>query len=328
MVRARRKGEILTPPSLRSRSVRHNDDEGKQEKVTMPRSDWLTEQFEVNRGHLQGVAYRMLGSLSEADDAVQEAWIRIHASDVSEVQNLRAWLTTVTARVCLDMLRTRRARAEEEFVPELSKLRSNTSRWADPEEEIIMADSVGLALLVILDTLAPAERLAFVLHDMFGVPFDEIAQIVDRSPVAAKKMASRARRRIRGKVADPGKSLIRNRTVVEAYLAAARTGDMNALLAVLDPDAVRRADPGTLPEGAQVVVRGARTLAKETLTNSGLARLARIAMISGAPGLIVAVRRRLVVALEFKIVKQRIVEIQVVSDPARLSRLELSTGGS
>jgi RNA polymerase sigma-70 factor (ECF subfamily) len=191
-----------------------------------------------------------------------------------------------------------------------------------------MADSVGLALLVILDTLAPAERLAFVLHDMFGVPFDEIAQIVDRSPVAAKKMASRARRRIRGRVADPGESLVRNRTIVEAYLAAARTGDMKALLAVLDPDAVRRNDPGTLPEGARVVVRGAGTVAKETLTNSGLARLARIAVIDGAPGLIVAVRRRLVVALKFIIVKEHIAEIEVVSDRARLRRLELSPDGS
>lgn len=270
----------------------------------------------------------MLGSLSEADDAVQEAWIRLHGSDVSEVQNLRAWLTTVTARVCLDMLRARKARREEELVPELSKLRANPSRWADPEEEIVMADSIGLALLVILDTLAPAERLAFVLHDMFGLPFDEIAQIVDRSPVAAKKMASRARRRIRGRVADPAESLIRNRTIVEAYLTAARTGDMNALLAVLDPDVVRRVDRGTLPKVAQVVVRGATTVAKETLTNSGLARLARIAVINGAPGLIVAVRRRLVVALEFSIVNERIAEIEVVSDPARLRRMELSPGGS
>jgi RNA polymerase sigma-70 factor (ECF subfamily) len=258
---------------------------------------------------------------------VQEAWIRLLRADAGEVQNLRAWLTTVTARVCLDMLRTRKTRAEEELVPELSKLRSNVSRWADPEEEIIMADSVGLALLVILDTLAPAERLAFVLHDMFGVPFDEIAQMVDRSPVAAKKMASRARQRIRGRVADPGESLIRNRKIVEAYLAAARTGDMNALLAVLDPDVVRRADPRTPPEGAQRVVRGARTVAKETLTNSGLARLARIAVINGAPALIVAVRRRLVVALQFSIVNERIAEIEVVSDPARLRRLELSAGG-
>jgi RNA polymerase sigma factor (sigma-70 family) len=313
-------------PSPRYRFVRHNDDEGAQEKVTMPGSDWLTEQFEGNRGHLRGVAYRMLGSLSEADDAVQEAWIRLHGSDVSEVRSLRAWLTTVTARVCLDMLRARKTRAEDELVPELWKLRSNTSRWADPEEEIIMADSVGLALLVILDTLAPAERLTYVLHDMFGVPFDEIAQMVNRSPVATKKMASRARQRIRGRVADPKES--RNRTIVEAYLAAARTGDMNALLAVLDPDVVRRADPGTLPKGAQAVVRGASTVAKETQTNSGLARLARIAMINGAPGLIVAVRRRLVVALEFRIVKERIAEIEVVSDPTRLSRLELSPDGA
>jgi RNA polymerase sigma factor (sigma-70 family) len=294
----------------------------------MPGNDWLTEEFEVNRGHLRGVAYRMLGSASEADDAVQEAWIRLHGSDVSQVQNLRAWLTTVTARVCLDMLRARKARAEEELVPELSKLRSNASRWADPEEEIIMADSVGLALLVILDTLAPAERLAFVLHDMFGLPFDEIAHIVNRSPVATKKMASRARQRIRGRVADPEESLIRNRTIVEAYLNAARTGDMNALLAVLDPDVVRRVDPGTVPGGAQLVVRGAGTVAKETLTNSGLARLARIALIDGAPGLIVAVRRRLVVVLKLSIVKERIAEIEVISDRARLSSLELSPDGS
>jgi RNA polymerase sigma factor (sigma-70 family) len=290
----------------------------------MTMDDRLAEEFEANRAHLRGVAYRMLGSLSEAADAVQDTWLRLNGSDVGQVENLRAWLTTVTARVCLDMLRARKARGEEELVPELSELRSNPSRWTDPQEEIIMADSVGLALLVILDTLTPAERLAFVLHDMFGVPFDEIANIVDRSVVAAKKLASRARRRIQGRATVPRQSLDHDRAVVEAFLAAARMGDMSALIAVLDPDAVRRADPGALPQGVEGIARGARTVATETLTNLGLARRARIAVIDGAPGLIVVMRRRLIVALKFRVLRERIAEIEVISNPAHLVRLELS----
>lgn len=290
----------------------------------MDKTDWLAKEFEANRSHLQGVAYRMVGSLSEAEDAVQETWMRLNRSDVSGVENLRGWLTTVTARVCLDVLRARKARAEEELPPQLPELRANAARWLDPEQEMIMADSVGLALLVILDTLSPAERLAFVLHDMFGMPFDEIAVIVGRSQVAAKKLASRARHRIQGKNAGTGADLSRQRKVVEAFLAASRSGDLNALLAVLDADVVRRADHGAVPAGVETEIHGADAVARETLSNSTLARLARIAVIHGAVGLIVAVRHQLVVALRFKIRNEKIVEIDVHSNPARLRNFDLA----
>src|SRR5512138_1383722 len=237
-------------------SVTDNDGEG------------LTEQFEVQRPHLRAVAYRMLGSLSEADDAVQEAWLRLSRSDTSGVENLGGWLTVVVARVCLDILRSRKARREEPLdthVPEPNVSRQNET---SPEQEALLADSVGLALLVVLDTLAPAERLAFVLHDMFAVSFDEIAPIVGRSPMAARQLASRARRRVQGADTVRDRDLARQREVVEAFLAAARGGDFEALLAVLDPDVVARADRAAVPPESALEARGAAAVAKRALTGS------------------------------------------------------------
>ena len=218
----------------------------------MDEHDWLAERFEENRTHLRAVAYRMLGSLSEADDAVQESWLRLSRSDTSGVENLGGWLTTVVARVCLDMLRSRKSRREEPLDVHVPEPIVSREAGTDPEHEALLADSVGLALLVVLETLAPAERLAFVLHDMFAVPFDEIAPIVGRSPAAARQLASRARRRVQGcGRALPDADLTRQREVVDAFLAAARGGDFDALLAVLDPDVVLRADRAAVPAGAR-----------------------------------------------------------------------------
>ena len=243
----------------------------------MREEDLLAEQFESNRAQLRAVAYRMLGSLTEADDAVQEAWIRLSRSDTSEVQNLAAWLTTVVGRVCLDMLRTRTSRREDAFEAPGSDQRAAAAATAaaasgsptvgDPEQEAVMADSVGLALLVVLETLPPAERLAFVLHDVFAVPFDEIAPIVDRSPTATRQLASRARRRVQGRPALPEPDLARQRQVVDAYLAAAQGGDFDALLAVLDPDVVLRADALAVPAGAPTELRGAELVARQALVH-------------------------------------------------------------
>ena len=291
----------------------------------MDEHDSLAEQFEENRAHVRAVAYRMLGSASEADDAVQEAWIRLARSDTDGIENLGGWLTTVVARVCLDMLRSRRSRREESLgehsgarVPDPSEGRQGGT---DPEREALLADSVGLALLVVLETLTPAERLAFVLHDMFAVPFDEIAPIVERSPAATRQLASRARRRVRG--ADPSyeQDLSRQREVVDAFLAAARDGDFDALLSVLDPDVVLRADRAALPAGTPGEVRDARAVARMALT--GRARAARPALVNGAAGVVVAPRGRLFMVLDFKIRDGRIVEIDAVADPERIDQLDL-----
>src|SRR5215211_1546644 len=281
----------------------------------MDERDWLAERFEEHRAHLRAVAYRMLGSPSEAEDAVQEAWFRLARSDVSEVRNLGGWLTTVVARVCLDLLRARSARREEPLDAELPGPEPDGA--ADPEHEALLADSVGLALLVVLDTLAPAERLAFVLHDMFAVPFGEIAPIVDRSPSAAKMLASRARRRVRAATV-PDADLARQRAVVDAFLAAARDGDLNALLAILAPDVVVRADSRAVPHGAPRLIRGAHTVAQQALTFSARARFALPALVDGRPGILVAPRGRLSIALIFTITGGAIAEIHVVADPARL----------
>src|SRR5881398_2603519 len=227
----------------------------------MDEREWLAERFEANRTHLRAVAYRMLGSVSEADDAVQEAWLRLSRSDAGEVENLRAWLTTVVARVCLDMMRSRKSRREEPLGPHVPEPIVSREDALDPEHEALLADSVGLALLVVLETLPPAERLAFVLHDMFAVPFDEIAPIVDRSPAAARQLASRARRRVQGARPEPDVDLAEQREVVDAFLAAAREGDFEALVAVLDPDIVLRADSGALRAPASREVRGAEAVA-------------------------------------------------------------------
>ncbi|MFE2445122.1 sigma-70 family RNA polymerase sigma factor [Streptomyces sp. NPDC059426] len=284
--------------------------------------DGLAERFEKHRGPLRAVAYRMLGSLGEADDAVQETWLRLSRADAEAVGNLSGWLRTVVSRICLDMLRSRTARREEPVGPELPDLAREAGDGGDPEAEAVLADSVGRALLVVLDTLGPAERVAFVLHDVFAVPFDRIAPIVERSPVAAKKLASRARQKVRGVAAVPRSELDRQRRTVDAFLAAARGGDMAALLAVLDPDVVRRADRAALPEGAPTVARGARAVAEETAGFAPRSRLAEPALINGAVGIVVAPRGRLLLALTLAVEDERITAYEVIADPGRLSRLE------
>jgi RNA polymerase sigma factor (sigma-70 family) len=282
--------------------------------------DCLAERFEANRTHLRAVAYRMLGSVGEADDAVQEAWLRLSRSNADEVENLRAWLTTVVARVCLDMLRSRKARREEPLGPHVPEPIVSSAEGLDPEHEALLADSVGLALFVVLETLAPAERLAFVLHDMFGVPFDEIAPIVGRSPTAARQLASRARRRVHAGAPAPDADLAEQREVVGAFLAASRDGDFDALLAVLDPDVVLRADQ----PGASVEVRGARAVAERAFSFRRLASFARPALVNGTPGYVVAPSGRPVAVGGFTVRAGRIVEIDILADRARLSRLDLT----
>jgi RNA polymerase sigma-70 factor (ECF subfamily) len=283
----------------------------------------VTIDFEQHRSHLRGVAYRMLGSLSEADDAVQEAWLRLHRADPSELANPRGWLTTVVARVCLDMLRSRTSRREEPLDADLPEPIASPEDGADPEHEALVADAVGLALLVVLDTLAPAERVAFVLHDMFAVPFEEIAPIVDRSPAAARQLASRARRRVQGAVPTPDTDLTRQREVVDAFLAAARDGDFDALVAVLDPDVVLRADRGA-GLTASAVLRGATNVAKQALTFSKLAPSAKRALVNGTAGLIAAPAGKPFAVLGFTVARGKIVEIDILADPERLARLDLT----
>ena len=290
----------------------------------MADNNWLAEQFEEKRGHLRGVAYRMLGSLAEADDAVQEAWLRLSRSGGSSVDNLGAWLTTVVARVCLDMLRSRKSRGEEPLGAHVPEPIVSREDGIDPEHEALLADSVGLALLVVLETLAPAERVAFVLHDMFDLPFDEIAPIVGRSPAAARQLASRARRRVQGSATLPDADLPRQREVVEAFLGALRAGDFDALVAVLDPDVVIRADRTAAPADGSREVRGARTWAKGALAYSRFAHFARPALVNGAVGVVVAPRGRLFRVLHFTLTRGKIVQIDVVADPARLRQLDLA----
>ncbi|MQA73424.1 MAG: sigma-70 family RNA polymerase sigma factor [Solirubrobacterales bacterium] len=286
--------------------------------------DYLAQQFEANRTHLRAVAYRMLGSVSEADDAVQESWLRLSRSDTGDVENLGGWLTTVVARVCLDMLRSRASRREEPLGPHVPEPIVSREDEVDPEHEALLADSVGLALLVVLETLAPPERLAFVLHDMFGVPFEEVAPIVDRSPAAARQLASRARRRVRGAAAVPDADLARQREVVDAFLAAARGGDFDALLAVLDPDVVLRVDRGAVPAGASREVRGARAVVERARTFAPLAASARPALVNGAAGFVVAPRGRPVAVAGVTVAHGKIVEFDLLADPARLRELDLT----
>jgi RNA polymerase sigma-70 factor, ECF subfamily len=290
----------------------------------MNEHEWLGERFEANRAHLRAVAYRMLGSLSEADDAVQETWLRLSRSDSSAIENLGGWLTTVVARVCLDMLRSRRSRREAPLGVHMPEPIVSPEEATDPEHEALLADSVGLGLLVVLETLAPAERIAFVLHDMFGVPFNEIAPIVGRSPTASRQLASRARRRVQGtaKVADS--DYPRQRQVVEAFLAAARRGDLVALLAVLDPDVTVRADTGALAPGIPGVVRGANAVAAEALRFARLGGLVRAARVNGAAGIVVSARGRPFSVMGFTIVRGKIVEINILADPGRLHQLDLA----
>jgi RNA polymerase sigma factor (sigma-70 family) len=281
----------------------------------------VSDEFEQHRQHLQAVSYRMLGSASEAEDAVQEAWLRVARADSGGVANLGGWLTTVVARICLDMLRARRARREDyvgSWLPEPVVVTVENG----PEDEAVLADSVGLALLVVLDTLTPAERLAFVLHDMFGMPFDEIAPIVGRSEAATRQLASRARRRVRGAAPAIDPDLREQRRVVDAFLAAARGGDFEALLEVLDPDVVFRLDTGGIVPRARPPVEGAEAVAARVLERgSRLAGLARPAIVNGAAGLIVAPGRRPFAVVGFTVVNGRIAEIDVIADPAKLRRL-------
>lgn len=288
----------------------------------MDETELLARRFEANRSHLQAVAYRMLGSLSEADDAVQEAWLRLSRSDTSGVENLGGWLTTVVARVCLDMLRTRKSRREESLDEGEAEPAVRGEQAADPEHEAMLADSVGLALLVVLETLAPAERLAFVLHDIFAVPFEEIAPIVERTPTAARQLASRARRRVQGTPTLPDPDLTRQREVVNAFLAAARGGDFDALLAILHPDVVMRADGAARPSGVPQEVHGAVTVAKRAAR--GGARETQPALVNGKVGVVVAPRGHLLMVLDFTIVEDKIIAIDAIADPERLRQLDLA----
>jgi RNA polymerase sigma-70 factor (ECF subfamily) len=286
----------------------------------MNEHDWLAERFEENRAHLRGVAYRMLGSVSEVDDAVQEAWLRLSRTDATGIANLGGWLTTVLARVCLDMLRSRKSRREEPFAPHTPEPVATSTSGSSPENEAVLADSVGLALLVVLDRLTPAERLAFVLHDMFDMPFEEIAPIVGRSATAARQLASRARRRVRGGAAPPQPKLVRHREVVDAFLAALRGGDFEGLLAVLDPDLVVRTDMA----GAPAESRGAAAYAKQAVLFAKAAGFLRPALVNGTIGVVLAPRGRLLRALRLTITDGTITQIEIIGDRARLGELDLS----
>ncbi len=289
----------------------------------MDEQDLLAERFDANRSHLRSVAYRMLGSLSDADDAVQEAWLRLSRSDTTTVDNLGGWMTTVISRICLDMLRTRKARNEESLEFQLPDPIVSRDDGTNPEHEAILAESVGLALLVVLDTLAPAERLAFVLHDVFAVPFDEIAPIVGRTPTAARQLASRARRRVQGEAAVPDTGLARQREVVDAFLVATRDGDFGALVTVLDPDIVLRVDSGPLPAGPSRPVRGAEAVASQALTFSAIERTVVPAMVNGTAGIVTFVGGQPFAVMSFTVRKGRIAAIDILADPERLRRLGL-----
>lgn len=294
--------------------------------------DWLAEQFETSRARLRAVAYRMLGSLSEADDAVQESWLRLSRSDTSAVDNLGGWLTRVVARVCLDMLRVRAARREETLEAAVIEPPVSHDDRGNPEDQALLADSLGLALLVVLDSLSPAERLAFVLHDLFDVPFDEIAPIVGRTPIAARQLASRARRRVRGQRqeydedsamdATTDSSLTRQREIVAAFLAAARGGDFDALLALLDPEVIYRADGAAVAVGSTAEIRGAAAVARQF---AGRAQFAQAALVDGAAGAVWAPSGQPRVIFAFIIGDDgRIAAIELIADPARIQQIELT----
>jgi RNA polymerase sigma factor (sigma-70 family) len=278
----------------------------------------VTEPFEEHRGRLWAVAYRMLGSRTEADDAVQETWLRYRRADAGSVDNLGAWLTTVAARVCLNMVRGRESRREVHMPDPII----GPAAGGDPEQEAVLADAVGLALQVVLDELAPAERLAFVLHDMFAVPFDDIAPMIERTPAAARQLASRARRRVQGAAPAPDPDLAQQRSVVDAFYAAARKGDFDALVAVLDPDVVLRADGGSSRPGRTVVLHGARTVAEQASGAARLSAFVRPALINGTAGGVVVARERVLAIMGFTVVDGRIVAIDVLYDPDRLAHMD------
>ena len=293
----------------------------------MDERTWLAERFEENRPHLRAVAYRMLGSLSDADDAVQEAWQRLSRADTSAVENLGGWLTTVVARVSLNMLRSREHRREQPLDVRVPDPIVSPEAGVDPEHEAVLADSVGLAMLVVLDTLTPAERLAFVLHDMFAVPYEEIGAMVDRSPVAARQLASRARRRVQGRAPVPDPDLGRQREVVDAFFAAAREGDFEELVAILDPNVVLRADGGEERNRPTVTLRGARSVAENASGAAKLGRYVRPALVNGAAGAVVVVNERLFAVMGFTVTDGRIAAIDLLYDPRRLAGLDLTVLG-
>ena len=288
----------------------------------MDESKWLADRFEEHRAHLRAVAYRMLGTLSEADDAVQDAWLRLSRSEASEIENLGGWLTTVVARVCLNMLRARNVRREESLEVHLPDPIVSPEGELQPEEEALLADSVGLALQVVLDSLAPAERLAFVLHDMFELPFEEIAPMIGRNPAAARQLASRARRRVKGaKVPEPDPDLARQRAVVDAFFSAARGGDFDALVALLDPNVVLRADFGPWRPAASRVIRGAAAVARQARLGANPAAQLHPALVNGAAGVVVTVRGRPFVVIAFTVAAGKVVEIDVIGDRDRVRRI-------
>jgi RNA polymerase sigma-70 factor, ECF subfamily len=287
--------------------------------------EWQLEQFEQYRPHLQAVAYRMLGSVSEADDALQEAWLRLNRADTGDVANMAGWLTTVVGRVCLDMLRARRSRQEDYVGSWLPEPIVSTDDETNPEQEALLADSVGLALLVILETLTPAERLAFVLHDMFGVSFEEIAPIVDRTPAAARQLASRGRRQVRGAAPEPDSDLRRQREIVDAFLAASRAGDFEGLLAVLDPDVVFRIDAGQISALARPPVVGARAVAEQIVSRgTRFAPHARPALVNGAAGAVVGRDERPFAVVGFTVAGGRITAIDLIIDEEKLRGVRLA----
>ena len=288
----------------------------------MDEQDWLTAGFQEHRGRLRAVAFRMLGSMGEADDAVQETWLRLARSDLRGIDNMAGWLTTVTSRVCLDMLRARAARREEPFDVHVADPILGPANDFGPEPQAVLADSVGLALLVVLDTLSPTERLAFVLHDIFAVPFEQLGPILERSPAAAKQLASRARRRLRETAPIRDGDRVQQREVLEAFLAAARDGDFDRLLAVLDPDVVLRADAGRGPLGPSQLVRGARAVAGQAMRYAPIGRHARLASVNGAPGLVAVRDGRLLVVMAVSLRLGKIARIDILADPERLRLLD------
>lgn len=288
----------------------------------MDENIWLAEQFEANRGHLRAVAYRMLGSASEADDAVQETWLRLSQSAAGDIENFRAWLTTVVAHVCLDMLRSRKSRREDEF--NAQAIESPASAANDPEREAIAASSVEIALLIVLDKLSPAERVAFVLHDLFAVPFEDIAPIVGRTPTAARQLASRARKRVHRASAVPPTGLREQREIASAFLEALRAGDIEGLIAVLDPDVTFQADGASAQSGAPVEIHGALNWARGAVTFSRLARDTRVALINGSIGLVWAQNGKILRVLTFAFAHGKITQAEAIAGPAHLGQLDVT----
>ncbi|WP_263416613.1 sigma-70 family RNA polymerase sigma factor [Terriglobus albidus] len=289
----------------------------------MTEKDWLTKQFEQNRGHLRGIAYRMLGSLSEAEDAVQETWMRLNRSDANSIDNLGGWLTTVVSRVCLDMLRSRSSRREDSIDENPIEIRAKDEASIDPEQEAILAESVGIALMVLLNRLTPAERFAFVLHDLMDLPFDEIAPILGRTSTATRQLASRARRQVRGVSPDAGIDFAQQQEVVNSFLTALRAGDIEALVQVLDPGLVVHIDKSAAATGVPVEIHGARNWARNAVAFARHLRFLQPALVDGAVGILLAPRGRLFRVLRFTFTDSRITQLDVIADPERLQQLEI-----